>query len=61
VLAVAKSLNIEVIAEGIETLGQINFLKHEGCHEGQGFYFCKPLSVRDFEEFMRKYEGKWEK
>jgi diguanylate cyclase len=56
VLAVAKSLSIEVIAEGIETEGQFNFLSKEGCHEGQGYYFCKPLSGRDFEEFMKNYQ-----
>ncbi|MES2218508.1 MAG: EAL domain-containing protein [Pseudomonadota bacterium] len=56
ILAVANSLDIGVIAEGIETRGQLNFLKKEGCHEGQGFYFCKPLPGRDFEEFLKKYE-----
>jgi diguanylate cyclase (GGDEF)-like protein len=56
VIAVAKSLNIEVIAEGIESNGQYEFLEKEGCHEGQGFYFCKPLSGRDFEEFMKNYQ-----
>jgi diguanylate cyclase (GGDEF)-like protein len=56
VLAVANSLQIKVIAEGIETKGQFDFLQKEGCHEGQGFYFCKPLSGRDFEEFMKNYQ-----
>lgn len=39
----AQTLNIEVVAEGIETLTQLEFLKRLGCHKGQGYYIAKPL------------------
>ena len=54
-IAIARSLDIFVIAEGIETLAQLEFLQQEGCHEGQGFYFSKPVSGRDFEDYVRQY------
>jgi diguanylate cyclase len=54
-IALAKSLNIFAIAEGIETLTQLEFLRAEGCHEGQGFYFSKPLPGREFEEYVKQH------
>jgi sensor c-di-GMP phosphodiesterase-like protein len=39
ILALAKSMDIEVTAEGIETVVQRDWLRQAGCHFGQGFYF----------------------
>lgn len=47
---VGKSLQLGVLAEGIETKEQLRFLKQKGCEEYQGFYFSKPLSVKKFEQ-----------
>ncbi len=44
-IAMGKSLNLKVIAEGVETEGQRDFLKQEECHEMQGFLFSKPVSA----------------
>lgn len=52
VIAMAKSLRLRVIAEGVETKEQMDFLTVRGCHEMQGFYFSKPLSVEKFTEMM---------
>jgi diguanylate cyclase (GGDEF)-like protein/PAS domain S-box-containing protein len=48
IAAVAKSLGLEVIAEGIETSSQHEFLRNEGCLVGQGYLFSLPLTVEDF-------------
>ena len=43
IIAMASSLNIKVIAEGIETEEQLTFLTKQGCSHYQGYYFSKPL------------------
>jgi EAL domain-containing protein (putative c-di-GMP-specific phosphodiesterase class I) len=48
IVAVAKSLSLDVIAEGIETLAQRDFLCNEGCYVGQGSLFSLPLTSEDF-------------
>lgn len=49
IISLAKSLNLEVIAEGIETAENERFLKELGCDEGQGFLYSKPISAGEFE------------
>jgi diguanylate cyclase (GGDEF)-like protein/PAS domain S-box-containing protein len=48
IVAVAKSLGLRVIAEGIETSVQRDFLGNEGCNVGQGYLFSLPLTSEDF-------------
>jgi diguanylate cyclase (GGDEF)-like protein/PAS domain S-box-containing protein len=45
IIALSKSLDLQVIAEGIENKGQLEFLVDQGCDYGQGFYFSKPVSA----------------
>ena len=52
IVDLAKSLNIEVVAEGIETEEMYNFVKEIGCDYAQGYYFSKPI---EFNEFIEKY------
>ncbi|MBI1196127.1 MAG: EAL domain-containing protein [Gammaproteobacteria bacterium] len=47
ILAMAVSLNLDVVAEGVETKEQLEFLRAEGCHIMQGFLFSRPLLGRD--------------
>lgn len=50
-IAMAKTLGIKVIAEGIENVEQLSLLKGIGCDFGQGYLFSKPLAVKDFIDF----------
>jgi len=54
ILGIGQSLNMQVIAEGVETEGAYSFLKEIGCELGQGHYFCKPLSAVAYEEILKK-------
>jgi EAL domain-containing protein (putative c-di-GMP-specific phosphodiesterase class I) len=45
---------LSVIAEGVETEEQRDFLAHSGCHAYQGYFFGRPLLIANFEEFARK-------
>ena len=52
IIAMARSLNMGVIAEGLETKAQLDFLCQQGCHCYQGYYFSKPLSIKKISEFF---------
>ena len=45
----AKELGITTVAEGIETLEQLEFLQEIGCEVAQGFYFSRPIPLEEFE------------
>jgi diguanylate cyclase (GGDEF)-like protein/PAS domain S-box-containing protein len=53
IIAMGNSLNLRVIAEGVETEGQASFLKHNQCDEMQGYYFSRPMPAADVGVFMR--------
>ena len=48
VVGMGKGLQIRVVAEGVETLEQLAFLRKQGCPDGQGYYFSPPVSAREF-------------
>ncbi|TQV89695.1 EAL domain-containing protein [Aliikangiella coralliicola] len=52
ILVMAKRLKIKVVAEGIETQQQLNFLVNNHCDFGQGYYLGKPMSENNFREFI---------
>jgi len=58
VLGIGKSLGLEVIAEGVETLQQLEYLKENGCHAVQGFYYSKPLEIEELIEVLRENYNK---
>lgn len=55
VVTLSKQLGLSVVSEGVETLEQVDFLTKTGCDVFQGYYFAKPMPVKDFEEkYMNK-------
>jgi diguanylate cyclase (GGDEF)-like protein/PAS domain S-box-containing protein len=53
IIALAKSLNLKLIAEGVETLEQKNFMIENGCDYIQGYYYSKPLPMGEIEKLLR--------
>jgi EAL domain-containing protein (putative c-di-GMP-specific phosphodiesterase class I) len=52
IIAMAHSLGQIVVAEGVEKIEQVKFLKQHNCDVIQGFYFSKPLNRDDFDEYL---------
>jgi EAL domain-containing protein (putative c-di-GMP-specific phosphodiesterase class I) len=57
-IVMAHKLGLKVVAEGIETAGQLDLLVKAGCDFGQGYLFAKPVPATEFTEFMRRSDGK---
>ena len=58
IISMAHSLKMSVIAEGVETLEQQNFLNQHNCEEFQGFYFSKPITQNNLENLLNTAEPK---
>ncbi len=54
IISMASSLGMQTIAEGVETEGQLDFLRQRGCTEAQGYYFSQPLPAPQFEQLLRQ-------
>ena len=55
IINMAKSLDLQIVAEGIETAGQLALLRSHGCGVGQGFYFSVPLSAKDLLPMLARH------
>lgn len=57
IISMGRSLNLRIIAEGIETAGDLAFLKDRGCDEGQGYYFSRPVPAEEFAKLLSLNAG----
>lgn len=57
IIALAGQLNLVTIAEGVESEEQAQILIEQGCMEGQGYHFGKPMAADDFNVFLEKYKN----
>ena len=55
-IALARSLDLSVVAEGVETEEVMRRIAQLGCHEAQGFFLSKPLRLDDFDRWLRAYK-----
>ncbi len=54
IINLASSLGMHTIAEGVETAGQLAYLRLQGCDEVQGYYFSRPLPPEEFENYIKQ-------
>ncbi|MFP0193760.1 putative bifunctional diguanylate cyclase/phosphodiesterase [Pseudomonas sp. PHC1] len=54
IIQLGKSLGMQVIAEGVETAEQETYIISEGCHEGQGYHYSKPLPARELSIYLKQ-------
>ncbi len=57
IIAMAQGLDMELVAEGVETEEQLAYLVERGCSVIQGFYFSRPLSADDFAQFYKEHKS----
>lgn len=57
VVVLAQNLGLSVIAEGVESEGQRDFLIENGCRAFQGYLFSRPLPLADFEDYVSARTG----
>lgn len=58
IITLGHALNLKVIAEGVETEAQLEFLRKMDCDEVQGYYFSKPVPAEQCEELFKKFGAK---
>lgn len=57
-ISLAHHLGLIVTAEGVENENQLRLLEQFGCDEIQGYYFCRPLPVSEFENWLVEHQAK---
>jgi EAL domain-containing protein (putative c-di-GMP-specific phosphodiesterase class I) len=58
VISLGKAMGLSVIAEGVETEAQLEFLTSLGCHSFQGYLFSRPLPLEEFQYWLRNFAQK---
>lgn len=53
IISLAHNLRLRVIAEGVETSEQLQYLRQQGCDEMQGYYFSRPVPASEIEKMLK--------
>ena len=53
IIAMASSMNLKIVAEGVENQSQIEFLKNKNCEEVQGYYYSKPITPQELKNYLK--------
>lgn len=61
IIGMAREMGIRVVAEGVETSGQVAFLLQQGCNLMQGYYFGFPMEARECEQYMQINKHTWQR
>jgi diguanylate cyclase (GGDEF)-like protein/PAS domain S-box-containing protein len=56
IISMSKSLGLQTIAEGVETIEQLTYLRAQGCDEVQGFYYSKAMPADQLEQYFREFK-----
>ena len=57
IISLARTMQFDVIAEGVETLEQRNFLLEKGCNKIQGYFYAKPMPPKEIEQFLKSFKS----
>ena len=57
IISLARTMQFDVIAEGVETLEQRNFLLEKGCNKIQGYFYAKPMPPKEIEQFLKSFNS----
>jgi EAL domain-containing protein (putative c-di-GMP-specific phosphodiesterase class I) len=57
VIAMGRSLRLDIVAEGVETEAQLDFLRTEGCDKAQGYLFSRPLEFEALQAWLSEEKG----
>jgi EAL domain-containing protein (putative c-di-GMP-specific phosphodiesterase class I) len=55
IIAIGHSLRVDVVAEGVETEAQLNFLKEQQCQKAQGYFLGRPMPMADFLAYIERH------
>ena len=56
IIALSRSVDINLVAEGVETVEQYQYLQNKGCREMQGYYISRPLPATKYTRWLQSYE-----
>lgn len=54
IIGLARNLGLELVAEGVEEQGQLDYLRRHGCFDYQGYFFSKPIPARECEQLLQR-------
>lgn len=57
IIALSHAMDLVVVAEGVETVGQLNYLKRKNCDQVQGYYICKPKEANEILNFISNHSS----